>query len=218
MFRKTFFAAPLGYLYVMLCILPLLLPNGARAMPTADQVVRDTAQQLIDALKKNREQLRKEPQKIYELIEHIAVPHFDIPYIVRLVLGGAWRKATPQQRERFTTAFRTFVINNYAKALLQYSNETLTVYPVSPEQQNGKRVMVRSRLTGGGEAPVAINYRMHVRDGEWKVYDVIVSGVSIVINYRNSFAEQIRDGGLDSLIDLIEQKNAAFRLEDDEHS
>ena len=103
-------------------------------------------------------------------------------------------------------------MHTYAKALLQYTDEKVTVFPVKPDATRANRIKVRSLIEGKHSEPVCIIYRMHMRKGEWKIYDFCVEGVSLVLNYRQSFAEQIKDDGLDALIANLAKKNDEFNL------
>lgn len=177
------------------------------------QVVADTSSRIIQALHEHREELRSNPRKVYELIDQIAVPRFDTEVISREVLGRYWRQATPDQRRRFMEAFRTYVINSYAKALLRYEDETVKVEPLRPGDRQGDRAVVHSVIQGSSGSPIHVDYRLFERNGQWKVYDVVVDGVSMVISYRDSFADKIEKAGLDALISDLLHHNAEFKLQ-----
>jgi len=195
----------------ILCVLVLLSGCEALAMQSPEAVVASTSQRLIDALKENRASLKDDPKIIYGLIDSIVVPHFDVDYVVRLVLGKYWREASSDQQQRFTRAFRVMAMNLYAKALLEYSGEKVTVVPVSGERLGGtSTLMVHSQVSTAGSRPIDVQYRMHKDGNEWKVIDFSVENVSLVLNYKHTFAEIIQSKGLDALIDSIETKNAAF--------
>lgn len=187
--------------------------TAAQALPSPDLVVEQTAQQMIAALKENRAALETDPSRIYALIDRIALPHFDIETIARQILGKSWRTASAQQRQQFSSEFQTFIMDTYAKQLLKYSDQRLQVDPVSPEALSARYVAVHTRIVTGGADPISIDYRMHMKDGAWKICDFTVEGVSLVINYRHSFAAEIRKSGLDALIHKLAELNARFKLE-----
>jgi phospholipid transport system substrate-binding protein len=193
-------------------LLVLCMPVYGAAEPGPEAVVEMASRSMIDAIHKNRDELAARPQLLYELIETIVVPHFDVEAISRLVLGIHWRHATQEQRQRFTKAFKRLVIHVYAKALLQYTNEEIRVLPVPAGKRGATRLSVESILTTGAGKQISILYRLRMKNGVWKIYDLAVEGVSLIINYKQSFAEQIPRQGLEGLITSMEKKNALFRL------
>jgi phospholipid transport system substrate-binding protein len=198
--------------YILLCVFVLLTGCGARATQSPEQVVAQTAQSMIDALTENKTKLKDEPRIVYDLINTIVLPHFDVDYVVRLILGKYWRQATPEQRSRFSEAFKTLIMDSYAKSLLEYSGEKVQVLPVVGKPVEGRTLVVHSLVHTTGAKPIEVNYRMRKKEGDWKVIDFTVEGVSLILNYKHSFAEQIQGKGLDALIDSIERKNADFKF------
>ncbi|MFO1372161.1 MAG: ABC transporter substrate-binding protein [Candidatus Competibacteraceae bacterium] len=194
---------------IALGLLLLMLVNGAlwAAVKPPHDIVQDTSAQMLDALRKNRETLTRDSSRIYELVNQIVLPNFDFELMSRWVLGRAWQQATPEQRRYFTEEFRTLLVRTYAKALLEYSDEDIRVLPV-PATANSDEVTVRTEVHPRTGQPIQINYSMHRSNEAWKVYDVTVDGVSLVTNYRGTFASQIRNGGLDTVIADLRQRNA----------
>ncbi len=178
-------------------------------------VIKQTSEQMIKALNDNHDALVTNPNRIYQLIDTIALPHFDIPLITRSVLGKFGRQTTAEQHRAFRIEFQTLIMHTYAKALLQYTDERVRVFPVTADAKKANRVKVRSLIEGKHSEPVSIIYRMHMRKGEWKIYDFCVEGVSLVLNYKQSFAEQIKNDGLDALIVNLAKKNDEFNLYSD---
>ena len=170
-------------------------------------VAQDTSARMMDALRKNRTTLDRDPSRLYELVNQIVLPNFDFELMSRWVLGRAWQQATPEQRRRFTEEFRTFLVRTYAKALLEYSDEEIQVLP-QPVVADGNEITVRTEVKPKTGQPIPINYSMHLGNDAWKVYDVTVEGVSLVTNYRGTFASQIRSNGLDAVIADLQQRNS----------
>ncbi len=181
---------------------------GAAVKPP-QEVVQDTSARMIDALRKNSATLRQDSSRIYELVDQIVLPNFDFELMSRWVLGRAWQQATPDQRRRFADEFRTLLVRTYAKALLEYSDENIRVPPQPPA--SGSETTVRTEVQPKTGRPIQINYSMHLGNEGWKVYDVTVDGVSLVTNYRSTFASQIRSNGLDAVIADLQQRNAQGR-------
>lgn len=193
-------------------ILISFIPIYSSAELKPETVVATASHNIIGAIHKHRDELTANPEILYGFIETIVVPHFDVEAISRLVLGRHWRQATTEQRQRFTNAFKRLVIHSYAKALLLYSNEEIQVLPVPAGKQGSPRISVHSIVTTSTGNPVSIAYRLRMKNGGWMIYDLVVEGVSLVLNYKQSFSEQIRRQGLDDLIRSIEEKNSLFKL------
>lgn len=193
---------------IALGLLLLTLSSGAlwAAFKPPQDIVKDTSAQMIEALRKNRETLARDPGRIYGLVDQIVLPSFDFELMSRWVLGRSWQQATPDQRRRFTDEFRTLLVRTYAKALLEYSDEEIRVLP-SPAAA-GDDVTVKTEVRPKTGQPIQINYSMHLSNDAWKVYDVAVDGVSLVTNYRSTFANQIRSNGMDAVIADLRQRNA----------
>ncbi len=171
------------------------------------QLVETVTGQVLAKLREQRPALERDPERIFTLIERDVLPHFDFVRISAWVLGKYWRAASREQKLRFVRAFRTILVRTYGVALLQYTNEKIRYLPLRGDPASGD-VTVRTEVIHPGRAPTAINYRLHRRKGQWKVYDVTVDGVSLVANYRTSFASEIRAQGLDALIARLEAKAA----------
>ncbi|HHW78564.1 MAG TPA: ABC transporter substrate-binding protein [Xanthomonadaceae bacterium] len=194
---------------LLLGLLMLALGGGAvwAAVRPPQEIVQDTSARMIDALRANRETLRRDPNRLYGLVDQIVLPNFDFELMSRWVLGRAWQQATPDQRRHFTEEFRTLLVRTYAKALLEYSDEEIRVLPL-PNAADGNDVTVRTEVRPKTGQPIQINYSMQLKENAWKVYDVIVDGVSLVTNYRSTFASQIRSSGMDAVIADLRQRNA----------
>ena len=190
-------------------LLLLLLGNGPlwAAVQSPQEVIQDTSARMLEALRKNRDALRQNSSQIYTLVDQIVLPNFDFELMSRWVLGRNWQQATPEQRRRFADEFRTLLVRTYAKALLEYSDNEIRILPsANPAANNEATVKTEAQVRTG--PPIPINYTMHLNSDGWKVYDVTVDGVSLVTNYRSTFASQIRSNGLDTVIADLQQRNA----------
>ncbi len=180
------------------------------AMPAhpAEQVVRDTTKRVLTALDDEALGIRKDLPKLYALVNETVLTHFDFQRMSRRVLGKHWRKANADQRERFAKEFQVLLVRTYATALLEYSEQKIAYLPVRKGSRASETV-IRTEVRPPGGMPIPISYAMYDSGGEWKVYDVSIDGVSLVINYRSSFNSQIRRQGLDGLIGKLAQRNKA---------
>lgn len=190
-----------------LLALTLLAPAVALAEHPAGAVVQTTADEVLQRLRAEKQQLQGNPDKIYALVYEMILPHFDFNGMAKWVLGRYWDKASPEQQQQFIQGFQMLLVRTYASALLEYSDQDIHYEPVNAGADD-KVVTVRTEVKQSGAPAVPINYTMHPVGGEWKVIDVAVNGVSLVSTYRGSFAAEIRRNGLDALLQKLAERNA----------
>jgi phospholipid transport system substrate-binding protein len=173
-------------------------------------LVRDTSEQMLAVLKSRRADLDREPRLIYQLVHEKLVPKFDFERITQSAMGVHWRKATPEQRQQLIGEFRQLLVRTYAKALLNYSGQQIRYLPLSPGRTPDD-VTVQTQVAEGGGPVIPIDYRLYLQGGTWKVYDLVIDGVSLVANYRTSFAAEVGRGGVEGLIRTLQSRNADDR-------
>jgi len=193
---------------VLTLLLGLLTWSGVHAEPTdaASALVRDTANRMLAALERRRSELDSSPGLIYQLVDQIVVPKFDFQRITQSAMGRNWRKADAGQKRALVREFQQLLVRVYAKALLNYSGQQIRILPRRPGKRPGYTT-VRTEVNEPGGPTIPINYRMYRKKGAWKVYDVIIDGVSLITNYRSSFASEIRRSGVDGLIRTLNKRN-----------
>ena len=189
-------------------LLGLLLWGGAQAETPdiASALVRDTADRMLVVLEERRSELDSSPGLIYELVNEIVLPNFDFERITRSAMGRNWRKVSAGQRQDLVGEFRQMLVRVYAKSLLNYAGEEIRILPLRPGKRAG-HVTVRTEVNEPGGPAIPIDYRMYLKEGAWKVYDVIIDGISLVSNYRGSFAAEVRRKGVDGLIKTLKARN-----------
>ena len=193
--------------HVVLLLVLLTLAFGSQADVGPQELVKQTTEKMLAALKSERETLKKDPDQIYALVNDIVLPHFDFVRMSKWVLAKHWRNASKAQKLRFIRAFRTLMVRTYATALLDYTDQEIKYLPLRDDIGGGD-VRVRTDVSQKTGQPVSINYSLHLRKKGWKVYDVAVDGISLVANYRTSFNTEIKQKGLDELIVRLETHNA----------
>ncbi|HEY8509489.1 MAG TPA: ABC transporter substrate-binding protein [Steroidobacteraceae bacterium] len=168
------------------------------------ELVEEVANRMLADLDANREEYRKDPTKIGALVEKNLLPHFDIDYAARLVLGKHWRNATPEQRDRFVKAFYQSLLRNYGSALADFTGDRLKVLPtkVAPDAD---RATVRTEVRRSNGERVPVNYSMRKTPEGWKAWDVVIEGISYVKSFREDFGAEIDARGLDAVIDRLEK-------------
>lgn len=180
--------------------------NSASASP--DALINDVAQKLMAQIKLRREELSKDPNELYAMVDQVVLPHFDFALMSRLVLGKVWEEADEAQQGRFLQGFQTLLVKTYSNALLQYSNQEIKFDPAEPGKKPS-RASVKSTIQSPGEKPVLMYYRLRNKDGQWLVYDVVVDNISLITNYRGTYTAEVKRNGLDSLIEKLEEQAAS---------
>lgn len=200
-------------LLLMLVVLVLSLLGVARADVMPEDLVRDTTKFILADVKKNHDLYARDHGQLYKMAEEKVLPHFDFRRMSQWVLGRAWRDATPDQRDRFTAAFRDHLVATYSTALLNYRDEEIVYLPVQHKPGEDDVVVKTEVKQGGGQPNIPIHYSFYKNSqGEWKVYDISIEGVSLVTNYRSVYATKVRDKGMDALITEITDNNKQKRV------
>jgi phospholipid transport system substrate-binding protein len=179
----------------------------AQVAPAPDKLVRAVADEVLVTLRQDQELRAGSQTKFAELLEQKVAPHFDFDRMTRLAVGRNWRQATPEQQKMLVEQFRNLLIRSYATAYTAYKDIAIDVKPVRM-QPSDSDVQVRTeiKVPNGGQ-PISVDYSMYKSGSDWRIYDVTVEGVSLVTTYRSTFAEEIRQNGIDALIKSLQQKN-----------
>jgi phospholipid transport system substrate-binding protein len=185
-----------------------LLTGVAMAGMTPDQLVKKTADDVIEVIKNDKDIQAGNQQKIFALAEEKILPNFDFEKVSRLVLGKNWTNATPEQKTAFQAEFKTLLLRTYATALSKYKNQTIEYKPFRMEA-GADSATVKTAIQQPGGDPISVDYSLGKKADDWKVFDIVIEGVSLVTNYRSQFAQEIRQNGLDSLTKKLADKNKA---------
>jgi phospholipid transport system substrate-binding protein len=195
-------------IFIPFLMLLVMQPAAAATDTPPRQVIQEASSKITTAIESRKSELRADSAKLYKLVEDIVLPHFDFDFIAKLVLGRAWKNAAPEERTRFTAAFQQLLVRTYSNALLEYSGEQIK-WLETQASEDPNRVIQRAEVTLASGQVVPMNYRMHKTAQGWKVYDINIDAISLVMNYRGTFAGEIRKNGLGSLIERLESKNTA---------
>lgn len=178
----------------------------ASAEIAPDVLVKSTAEDVLAIVKKDKDIQNGDQQKIFALAEEKILPNFNFDRVSQLVLGRSWTKATPDQQQAFQREFRSLMLRTYASALSKYRNQTIEYKPLRT-QPSDKEATVKTLILQPGGQPVAVDYTLEKTGDTWKVYDIVIEGVSLVTNYRGQFSNEIRQSNLDGLIQKLADKN-----------
>ncbi len=186
-----------------------LVTSAVLAQEAPDALVQRVTEEVLEIIRKDKDIQNGNTQKVIDLIDKKVLPNFNFQHMTALSLGKEWRKANPQQQQQLTHEFKTLLVRTYANALTSYKNQKV-VYKPFKMNATDTDVLVRTEVLQPGAKPVQLDYSLEKQEGGWKVYDVVVAGISLVTNYRDQFAQEIRGGGMDGLIASLAAKNKSL--------
>ena len=180
--------------------------TSAKAMPLPENTIQSVADSLKTILHDNHERLKTDKAYVYQLANDVVAPRIDFNRLSGLALGKHWRRATPEQKKEFMHQFQRLLVRTYATAFHEFGEWSLKFIP-RRDAADAENVLVRSEVLRTGAPPVSVKYRMHKKDGKWFAYDVVIEGISLVTNYRTTFAKEVRLNGMQGLIKRVTQLN-----------
>lgn len=180
--------------------LSLYLMQTVWAQPSPIPMLQETASQILTTLKQNKANLKNDHAIIYHAVERHLLPKVDVNGMARSVLGRqAWNKATPSERSQFAQAFTQLVIRTYSNPLAEYTNETIKFLPVKGSLDK-RFIRVSSLIIRSNGKTIPLNYSLVAKQGEWKIYDLSVEGVSLLQSFRSQFAQVLQASDMKTLI------------------
>jgi len=187
-------------------LITALVPALAAAQEGPDALVKRVTDEVLAIIKADKDLQAGKPHKVVEVAEDKVLPHFDFERMTRLAVGRNWRQASDAQKQALVKEFRTLLVRTYSNSLTAYRNQTIEVKPTKLAPADTEAT-VRTQVIQPGGPSIPIDYSMQKADGGWKVFDVVIDGVSLVTTYRGSFNEQIQKGGIDGLIRTLAERN-----------
>ena len=194
---------------IIALIFATLVAVTAQAQETPDVLIKQVTEDVLEIVRNDKDIQSGNTQKAIDLVDKKVLPHFDFLHMTALALGKDWRKATPQQQQQLTAEFKTLLVRTYSNALTGYKNQKV-VYKPFKMNAGETDVLVRTEVLQPGSKAVQLDYSLEKKESAWKVYDVTVAGISLVTNYRDQFAQEVRNGGVDGLIATVAAKNKSL--------
>ena len=188
--------------FLLLVPVVALIGGGAIVQAAAEsggasRFIRDMGDQAIQVLQTPDLTLEQREGRFRAILRQ----GFDVDFIGRFVIGNHWRKASAQQKADYQQLFAEYIVQIYAGRFGGYAGEKLTI---AEEKPAGKKdVVVRTRIDRPSGSPINADWRVRVTDGRYRIIDVIVQGVSMVMTHRQEFAALIKRNGVDGLIQLL---------------
>jgi len=190
----------------------IMLGLSTQVMAATDNPVdqvRDTSRQIMDVLKQEN---GKNTKQIRQQVEALAVPQFDFQRMTALAVGLGWRQASPAQQTALAQQFQTLLVRTYSTTMTRFKSAQIDIQPNAIIGNAGREATVKSNvsLPGNDKGPVSVDYTLYKTAQGWKVFNVSVEGASLVTVYRNQFNQEISKTGIDGLIKMLQDKNAAL--------
>lgn len=194
-----------GMLVMLLAIMPMPSAFAADLLPP-QQAIATASTKLQEKLQDKS--FTKDFNKITQFVNETIYPHTDFDRIAALVLGKIWKTASADERERFKQEFQTLLVRTYSRAFVEFKEWSVRFLPL--DMENGAtKVIVKTEVLQPGTQPISVDYRMALNEGDWKAYDIMIEGVSLVTNYRTTFSNEIETkGSLGAIIDGLVKRNA----------
>lgn len=191
---------------ILLFIFGILCAPRASAGADPQEIVRQASEHVLAELEREGTALTGDPQRLYTLVDSVLLQHMDFARMARWVLGKHWKTATADQQARFVAEFRRLLVRTYATALAGYSGQRIEFLP-QREDDTLDEAVVRAEIRQPGGLAIPVQFSLYRSGEEWKAYDVVIDGISLVANYRSSFGADVRNGGLEALILSLSARN-----------
>jgi phospholipid transport system substrate-binding protein len=193
--------------WILPVVASLVLATNVGAQEMApDTLIKTVSKDVLDIVRQDKDIQAGNARKAAELVDAKVLPYFNFARMTALAVGKDWRQASPAQQKILADEFRTLLVRTYSKALTEYRDQTIDFKPLKM-QPGDTDVTVRTQVNQPGSKPVQIDYSLEKADHGWKVYDISVAGISLVTNYRSSFAQEVSANGIDGLIKALRTKN-----------
>lgn len=174
---------------------------------TPEQIVEQTSNELLQIINEQSERIKTKEGYVNQVINDLILPVIDLQAMGKLILGKHWKTASEEQRSQFIEQFKSMLVRTYAKSVADFGHAKVVVLPAQGEQK-GKRHRVKSHLDLGSGTPLQADYVFRRKDDSWKVFDLVVDGLSLIKNFRTSFSQEISETSLDALIERLAGTNA----------
>ncbi len=169
-----------------------------------DRVIQTIVSQLVNELETNRSVLEADRSLLYAFVDEVIWPHLAIDKISKLILGTHFKAASMEQRQAFTNEFMALMVRTYATAMFEYTGREEIIFEPYQYEPDARTSIVQTLIILPGQNPVPVDYAfLRYADGRWKIYDVKIDGISLVLSYRRSYDQIIQRQGLDSLIESL---------------
>lgn len=197
-------AALIKFIFATLICCSLGVAHAELIAP--DALIRNTVDEVIAVIRHDKDIQAGDQKKINVLVDAKVLPHFDFGRMTQLAVGKYWRTATPEQKQALVMEFRNMLVRTYAKVFTVYRDQTVEVKPLKMAVDDAEAT-VKTVISKPGSQLISVDYEMKKASDGWKVFDISIEGVSMVMSYRGTFASKIQDSGIDGLIKTLSDRN-----------
>lgn len=198
-------------LFILLGFLSPFVVVAQDVISNPNEVIHSVSVNTFARINAEKIKLEAQPSYIKIIIEEELIPHFDYKYAAYKVMGPHLKKTTKEQRVAFVAAFRSYLVNAYGHILFEYDQQEVEILDNS-HFKDKKIISIPVRISdkNGQVTQIAFKLRKNSKTGQWKVFDVIAEGISMLNTKQSEFGELLRKKGVDHVIALLEQKNSEF--------
>ncbi len=177
-----------------------------------DELVKKVTEDVLAAVKSDKQLAAGDKQKALKLAEEKVLPHIDFAEATRLAVGRAWQQASPEQKKQLVDEFRRMLVRTYSNAIGAYEGQTMKTLPSRMKPEDTEVTVRNQFIRASGGKSVQLAYQMRKTDSGWKIYDIVVEGVSLVITYRSEFDAVVKQSGIEGLIKRLAEKNTPAKM------
>ena len=188
-------------LVVTMIVIACTAVSGYAGVPT--DAMKSTIDEVLGIVRDKELKQSEKTDERRKLLEKVVAARFDYTEMSRRALGAPWNQLTDQQKEEFVDLFRTLLTTSYAEKIETYSGEGVQYLNERTEKEYAE---VRTKVLSG-KTEIPLDYRLINKADEWRVYDVVVDGVSLVNNYRGQFTKILRASSYSDLVDQLRKKS-----------
>ena len=181
----------------------------AQVAAAPDEFVKGLTTRVIEKINNDKDIQAGDMKRVSDLVDSTIMPNVNFERMTSLSVGRSWRQATPEQQKRLMTEFRVLLLRTYSGALTAARDQTIRMKPLRADPKDTE-VLVRSEIVPKRGDTIQLDYRLEKVGDAWKIYDVNVLGVWLIETYRNQFAQEINNKGIDGLIQSLADKNKSF--------
>lgn len=193
-------------LFALILSLALSLASAWAQEDSPDALIQQITEDVLSIVRQDKDIQSGDTKKAIELIDTKVLPHLNFHRMTALAVGKDWKKASPEQQERLAEEFKTLLVRTYSNALSSYRNQAIRYKP-SSKPAGETNLTVKTEVLQPGSKPIPLDYSVEKGPAGWKIYDVVIAGVSLVTNYRDAFTQEVRANGIDGLIQMLVDKN-----------
>jgi phospholipid transport system substrate-binding protein len=171
-----------------------------------DVLIRTVTAEVTAMIRKDEDLQGRDPAKLLDLVTTKIIPFFDFSRMTEIAVARNWHLASDGQKRILTAEFKTLLVRTYSTALSSYRDQVIEFKRLRAAPGD-TAVIVKSEMRRPGKEALTMDYDMEMQPEGWRVYDITVDGVSLISTYRETFSDQIKEGGIDRLIAVLAEKN-----------